>query len=358
MDTVWFREALLAWYASSYRPLPWKEERDPYRIWLSEVILQQTRVDQGLPYYLRFTAAFPTVYDLARADEQEVLKLWEGLGYYNRARNMLATAREIAWKRGGRFPASYEGLQELKGVGPYTAAAISSFAYGLPHAVLDGNVFRVLSRFFGVADPVHTTAGKKKFATLAHEALDHGQPGRYNQAIMDFGATVCKPKAPECTSCPLREKCMAFEWGKQQDLPLASPKPDRLHRYFHYLVMSVGDLVYIRQRRNQDIWQGLFEFPCLEMDSLDEPPSALQNREEWELWTGGHVPDLHPVSSSFRQTLSHQVIHARFWRAELPNKLPAIPENWSLVDRRNLNTFAWPRLIDWYFQDNSLYLNL
>ncbi|MEO1264044.1 MAG: A/G-specific adenine glycosylase, partial [Bacteroidota bacterium] len=238
----------MEWFSTNHRPLPWKGEKNPYLIWLSEIILQQTRVEQGLPYFEKFKKKYPTVKDLANAPEDEVMKMWEGLGYYSRARNLHAAAKFIADELNGTFPDTFHEILGLKGVGPYTAAAIASFAYGLPHAVVDGNVYRVLSRFFGIEEPIDTTAGKKLFAALAQELLDEKQAGNYNQAIMDFGATHCTPALPACTSCLMKSKCTAFQKNTVNKLPVKIKKTKRRQRFFNYLILNEKGNVFIKKR--------------------------------------------------------------------------------------------------------------
>lgn len=351
------RQALLDWYDPTARPLPWKAERDPYLIWLSEIILQQTRVAQGLPYYERFKAAYPRVIDLAAASEPEVLKLWEGLGYYSRARNLLAAARYVATELDGRFPDTYAGIRRLKGVGPYTAAAIASFAYGLPHAVLDGNVFRVLARYLGDATPVDTTAGKRHFGALAQAALAEREPALYNQAIMDFGATVCTPRNPACPSCPLRDNCRALAEGRIDDLPHKAKKIKRRDRYFNYLVIEQEAATWLRRRPAGDIWQGLYEFPLLESTGPIRTHRELRALPDWAAWLGDHPVTLQTVSPPQAQQLTHQRIIARFWRLSVNGEL-SLPEGYIRADRENLAKFAFPKIINLYLEDKSLYLNL
>ncbi|HEY0272663.1 MAG TPA: A/G-specific adenine glycosylase, partial [Chitinophaga sp.] len=245
--------------------MPWKGEKDPYRIWLSEIILQQTRVEQGWPYYERFVQAYPTITHLARAADDEVFRLWQGLGYYARCRNMLAAAREIAHTFHGRFPNTYESILALPGIGAYTAAAIASFAFGLPHAVLDGNVYRVLARYFGIQTPSDSTEGKKEFTQLAGELLDKTQAAAYNQAIMDFGAVVCKPQLPECNTCPLSPQCVALHTGQAYRLPVKTKKLVIRQRFFYYMILIYNKQVYIRKRVEKDIWQNLHEFILVEL---------------------------------------------------------------------------------------------
>ena len=352
-----FRRALLDWYDPADRPLPWKAERDPYLIWLSEIILQQTRVAQGLPYYERFKAAYPRVTDLAGASEPEVLKMWEGLGYYSRARNLLAAARYVAMELDGRFPETYEGIRKLKGVGPYTAAAIASFAYDLPHAVLDGNVFRVLARYLGDATPVDSTAGKRHFGTLAQAALDEDRPAMYNQAIMDFGATVCTPRRPDCPSCPLRTDCRARAEGRIDALPYKAKKIKRRDRHFNYLVIEQEQATWLRRRPAGDIWQGLYEFPLLESSAPVRTQRELRSLPDWSPWLAEESVTLRAVTPPQAQQLSHQRIIARFWRLSVPVDLSP-PAGFIRADRENLAKFAFPKIINWYLEDKSLYLNL
>src|SRR6201995_4110576 len=257
-----FTNILLKWHrGENNRKMPWKGEKNPYKIWLSEVILQQTRVDQGWAYYEKFLDAFPTVHDLAHAPEQKVFKLWEGLGYYNRCRNLIATAKKIDAEYNGEFPNTYEEILALKGIGPYTAAAIASFAFRLPHAVVDGNVTRVLSRYFGDSTPIDSTAGKKLFSNLADALLDREQADLYNQAIMDFGATVCLPRNPLCVDCVQRDGCQAMQKGLTTQLPVKEKSIRKKQRWFYYFIVETADdKIYIRQRTGKDIWEGLYEF--------------------------------------------------------------------------------------------------
>jgi len=350
-----FRQSLLAWYQPEARPLPWKGIQNPYHIWLSEIILQQTRVEQGLAYYLRFVETHPRIQDLAAAQDDEVMKLWEGLGYYSRARNLLAAARYVAKELGGTFPDSYEGIRQLKGVGPYTAAAIASFAYNLPHAVVDGNVFRVLARFFGISTPQDSTEGKKQFTQLAEQLLDAEQAARYNQAIMDFGATVCLPRAPKCVQCPLREQCVALQAGRIAELPVKSKKISKTERFFHYLVLNHQGQVWIQKREAKDIWLHLYQFPLLERESLDMSNEILleQVRNKWQVQA-----QVRSASKVFQQVLTHQVVNARFWELDL-TELPAIGEaGWLLISRTDLKKYAFPKVIDRYLGDRTLVLNL
>ncbi|MFN7117719.1 MAG: A/G-specific adenine glycosylase [Saprospiraceae bacterium] len=353
-----FRQRLMHWYANSHRPMPWKGEKNPYLIWLSEIILQQTRVEQGLPYFEKFKQAYPTVQHLADAPEDEVMKLWEGLGYYSRARNMHATAKFIATDLKGLFPDTYEGILALKGVGPYTAAAIASFAYDLPHAVVDGNVFRVLSRFFGIATPTDSTAGKKLFNDLAQQTLDTTQPGRYNQAIMDFGATQCTPQLPNCVQCPLQADCVAFQQKMVDKLPVKTKSIVKKDRFFYYLVLQYGEETLLQKRTAKDIWQNLYEFPMLELPAFSTDLDTVQQSAIWQQLIGNEIYTIKKISKPYRQILTHQVVNAIFLEIELQAALPALEGDLIAVERKNWHKFAFPKIIDCYFQDKSLYLNL
>ena len=356
-----FLEGLGAWFAQNHRPLPWKGEKDPYLIWLSEIILQQTRVEQGMPYFERFCRRFPEVKALADAEEDEVMKLWEGLGYYSRARNLHAAAKHIAYELGGQFPEQYKEILALKGVGPYTAAAIASFAYDLPTAVVDGNVYRVLARFWGMDTPIDTTSGKKTFAQLAQQLIEASPalPSEHNQAMMDFGAVHCKPKAPCCSSCPLQNHCVAFQQQRVSALPVKQKKLVKKRRYFHYLLLNQGEQVYIRKRTQKDIWRNLYEFPLLETERLKLSPAQLQSRAIWQALTNGQPAAVEQVSPPRQQVLTHQYIQAVFWELRVPDQAAAPKlDGLRKVERKNLSKFAFPKIIDWYLRDKSLYLNL
>lgn len=350
-----FRQNLLTWYQPEARPLPWKGIQNPYHIWLSEIILQQTRVEQGMAYYLRFVEAYPQIQDLAAAPDDEVMKLWEGLGYYSRARNLLAAARYVASELGGSFPDTYEGIRQLKGVGPYTAAAIASFAYNLPHAVVDGNVFRVLARFFGISTAQDSTEGKKQFTQLAEQLLDAHQAARYNQAIMDFGATVCLPRAPKCSQCPLREQCVALKEQRISELPVKTKKINKTERFFHYLVLNHQGKVLIQKREAKDIWLHLYQFPLLERESLDMSHEVLleQIGEKWQVQAR-----MRSASKIFQQVLTHQLVNVRFWELEV-EEMPANElAGYLLVMKADLNKYAFPKVIDRYLGDRTLVLDL
>ena len=310
-----FSDILSQWYAINKRDLPWRSTVNPYYIWLSEIILQQTRVNQGLPYYLKFIDAFPAVADLANADEDLVLKLWQGLGYYSRARNLQFSAKLILSEFGGNFPDNHADILKLKGVGSYTAAAISSFSFGLPFAVLDGNVIRVLSRVFGIQTPFDTTAGKKQFQKLAQELLDKKNPAEYNQAIMEFGALQCVPKSPKCNDCPIVNDCIAFNTNTVSLLPVKSKKLKVKSRFLHFLVVNKNNEVLIG-KRNSGIWQGLYEFPFLEFDENLNEKSVLKS-PLWINFFKDSVKQISSISEEYIHKLSHQKIHAKFWEIDV-----------------------------------------
>ena len=338
-------DILLDWYAREGRDLPWRRTRDPYRIWLSEVILQQTRVAQGTEYYLRFTERFPDVASLAAAPEDEVLKLWQGLGYYSRARNLHAAARQVVERFGGRFPVALEEVRSLRGVGDYTAAAICSAAYDAPCAVVDGNVYRVLARLFDLDAPIDSTAGKRAFAELAQSQLDTAHPGRYNQAIMDFGALRCIPSSPRCEACPLAGRCLALAAGTVAARPVKQGKTRVRDRWFNYLHVSSGDRTLLRRREGRDIWQGLYEFPLIEAEGPAELPELVRLPQFRELL--GDAP-WHLVRSIPlpKHQLSHQTLHAVVHRIETPSLTPAAAA--MAVPTAALGDYAVPRLIDRY----------
>lgn len=348
-----FARLLLDWHAGIDRPMPWKGSRDAYRIWLSEIILQQTRLEQGLPYYERFVAAYPTITDLAQAPEAEVLKLWEGLGYYSRARNLHATAKYIHSQYNGVFPQTYAEILALKGVGAYTAAAIASFAFGLPYAVLDGNVYRVLARFFGIDTPIDSSEGKKQFARLAQEQLDATQPSAYNQAIMDFGAVHCKPAQPLCAECPMATQCQALQQGRVAELPIKEKKLEKKNRFFNYLVFNKKDQVQIHHRQEKDIWQQLYDFPLIETDTFLFL-NQLEQDPRWMEWMQGRDYRILSHSKPFKQTLSHQQIIATFIEIELSSEFFLEGNTFITIERKKIANFAFPKIVRMYLGEGSL----
>ena len=309
-----FSKAIIDWYKENKRELPWRESSDPYLIWISEIILQQTRVAQGYDYFLRFIKRFPDVQSLADADEDEVMKFWQGLGYYSRARNLHAAAKSM----NGVFPKTYPEVLALKGVGEYTAAAICSFAYGMPYAVVDGNVYRVLSRYFGVDTPIDSTEGKKLFAALADEMLDRKQPALYNQGIMDFGAVQCTPQSPDCLFCPLAESCSALSAGRVAQLPVKQHKTKITNRYFNYIYVRAGAYTFINKRTGNDIWKNLFELPLIEADKALSEEEFLSSASFRLLLAEGERPEVRSVLRNVKHVLSHRVIYANFYEVVLP----------------------------------------
>lgn len=359
-DKQFFTEKVLQWYQPTARPLPWKAIKNPYHIWLSEIILQQTRVEQGLPYYERFVESYPTVVDLANAPEDDVLKLWQGLGYYSRARNLHATAKIIATQYEGIFPSTHEEILKLKGVGVYTAAAIASFAYGLPYAVVDGNVYRVLSRFFGMATPIDSTAGKKQFSQLAQELLYTLDPALYNQAIMDFGATHCTPQNPLCSTCPMATACVAHQEQQVNLLPVKSKKLKHKKRFFYYLVIHTSEGIYLRQRGAGDVWQHLYDFPLIETEALyprEQVVATMKQHEKWQEWFGKEEVEALKLSKLYRQTLSHQKISTFFIEVFYKGNLKPIfeqeKEKFVLINPEKIQTFAVPKMIADYLSAPS-----
>ena len=340
-----FSNNILIWYSCHRRDLPWRDTCDPYRIWISEIILQQTRVSQGYDYFLRFLERFPNVQALAEASEDEVMRLWQGLGYYSRARNLHAAAKSM----NGTFPKTYDEVRALKGVGDYTAAAICSFAFNMPYAVVDGNVYRVLARYFGIQEPIDTTQGKKLFASLAQDQLDCSCPADYNQAIMDFGALMCTPQSPMCATCPLAETCVALRTGQVETLPQKQKKLAIKTRYFHYLWIKAGDYTFISKRTERDIWQNLYELPLVESDhqlTATELLQAIQSQI-----AEGEEPQLTLLQQGVKHVLTHRIIMADFYQLILPSNTHSFA-SYNKIKVEQLTDFAYPRLIT-YFLDKS-----
>jgi A/G-specific adenine glycosylase len=354
MQNSYFRDTILRWNrAENTRQMPWKGEKDPYRIWLSEVILQQTRVEQGWGYYEKFVDSFPQIEDLAGAPEEGVFKLWEGLGYYSRCKNLIHTAKYIAEEYKGRFPDNYAAILALKGIGPYTAAAIASFAFGLPHAVVDGNVLRVLSRFFGVRTPIDTSAGKTELTELAEKCLDKDNPAEYNQTLMDFGAVVCKPANPQCSTCPLSSRCTAYREKIVDTLPQKSKRLVRKDRYFLYILAQYQDGAYARKRTGKDIWQNLHEFISYEFsqghgDVADWENIAPILKGPWFRTMMGETKyTVEGLSPAYRQLLTHQSIQARFLKISLDAPL-SDPGDYQFFSPDQLTGLAFPRILNEY----------
>ncbi len=351
-----FTSQLLLWNAQhNQRQMPWKGEKDPYKIWLSEIILQQTRVEQGLEYYNRFIAAFPIIDKLAAASETEVFKLWEGLGYYTRCKNLIATAQYVSLHLDGKFPNQYAAILQLKGIGPYTAAAISSFAFNLPHAVVDGNVFRVLARYFGIDTPIDSTAGRHLFTDIAQELLDKKNPANYNQAIMDFGAVICKPKLPLCSDCLLKKKCIAFQEGTIDQLPVKEKKIIKRSRWFYYLVLEHGDHLYARKRGPKDIWENLYEFSLIENEAA-MPLDAILALPEVKALLAKNSAQTQHISPLYKQLLTHQTIYGQFIRLRL--KKPLHSKSFAAFSLPEIAELPFPKFIDRYLKDKNVSLSL
>lgn len=325
-----FKNKLTYWYSNNKRDLPWRNTQNPYHIWLSEIILQQTQVKQGLPYYDVFIKQYPTVFDLANASEEEVLKLWQGLGYYSRARNLHTTAKYVAFELNGHFPNNYKDLLKLKGVGDYTASAIASIAFNEVAAVVDGNVYRVLSRYFGIKTPINSTDGIKEFKKLASNLIDKEQPATFNQAIMEFGATQCKPKNPNCTVCPLNDSCIALQKDMIEFLPVKLKKTKVKTRFFNFLVcIDNNKNTFLEKRTSKGIWQNLYQFPLIESNkSLSSEEFHLLNTEDSVLNNLKFDYSLYNTEDKVHK-LSHQHLYTKFWiieTKELPNNSIAIKE--------------------------------
>ena len=318
-----FAETLISWYDDHKRDLPWRGETDPYKIWVSEIILQQTRVQQGWDYYLRFIDNFPDVKALAEADEDRVLKVWQGLGYYSRARNMHAAAREIMEKHGGHFPNEYDKILSLKGIGNYTAAAISSIAFGLPYPAVDGNVIRIVSRIFGICDDVTQPAVVKKITAICETEIDSNRPGVFNQAAMDFGAIQCVPRNPNCDECPFQSSCYAYNNHLVDILPVKKKKAESKHRYFHYTVYLSDNQTIIEKRTGSDIWRNMYQFPLTETNSEEYADKPL---------------------FSIREVLSHQIIHAAFYVKNV-KKLPKLSQNQLVIPFDDMEKYPMPKIM-------------
>ena len=356
-NTKFFTSTLIKWNNTfNTRQMPWKGEKDPYKIWISEIILQQTRVQQGLDYYNRFINAFPDVESLANAPEEKIYKLWEGLGYYSRCKNLIITAKFIHGNLGGIFPKKYENILALKGIGSYTASAIASFAFNKPFAVVDGNVFRILSRFLGEETPINTSKGKKIYTEIAQELLDKKDPAQYNQAIMDFGALICKPSSPLCTECPLHSKCIAFRENKVSLLPVNEKIINLKKRFFNYLIVEYKCRFYIRKRIEKDIWQNLYEFILIESDSVMDTKSLLKNKKFTHIFKEENFK-ISNMSQNLSQKLTHQLINGRFFHIKTLKPLK-LNENYNLINNEELKSLPLPKFIASYLTDKNVSLNL
>ncbi|MBN1950563.1 MAG: A/G-specific adenine glycosylase [Bacteroidales bacterium] len=344
-------ELIGEWYDRNKRNLAWREEGLPYQIWISEIILQQTRVNQGTPYYFRFIRQFPDIKTLADAPVNEVLHCWQGLGYYTRARNLHKAARIIMEEYNGKFPEEYRVIRKLPGIGDYTAAAIASLAFGEAWAAVDGNVYRVLARYLGITDPINTGPGKKVFLQAANDLLDRKDPGKHNQAMIELGALICLPRNPACDVCPLQASCHARQKNAMGDLPVKVKKPKPSHRYFTYLVVAMGDVIFLRQRAVGDIWALLYDFPLIETET-EEPIGKLLSGKFWESTFTGCEAVIISSAREYRHILSHRILHTRFIRIEVrkPISYPGVIQ----VKRTDIKAFPFPELISRYLKEEKL----
>jgi len=347
---LWFSQKLLKWYRLNKRDLPWRHEKDPYKIWISEIILQQTQVAQGLAYYHRFINQYPLVKNLAAAKEDEVMKLWQGLGYYSRARNLHETAKIITKQYKGIFPSNFDQIKELKGIGDYTASAIASFAFDLPYAVLDGNVYRLLSRLFGIKTAIDTPAAKKEFTAIANSLLDKKRPAEHNQAIMEFGSQYCKPVNPNCSDCIFNAKCVAFNEGLVGDLPYKSKKIKVKKRYFNYFVLiDKHNEILIEKRTSKDIWQSLYQFPLIETNKVTSLETLLKSSQTKDLLLDKFAAL--NISKPYKHVLTHQLLYAQFYVFKRQSKHSSKLEK---INIQNLTSLAFPRLIELFINDHNL----
>lgn len=341
-----FARLLIEWYHEHKRDLPWRNTNDPYLIWISEIILQQTRVAQGYAYYQRFIERFPNLESLAAAEENEVLKYWQGLGYYSRARNLHQAAISV----NGVFPVRYEDILKLKGVGIYTAAAICSFAYNQPHAVVDGNVYRVLSRFFGVNEPIDSGKGKKIFASLAHDLLDKVQPALYNQAIMDFGALQCTPLSPDCTVCPFKNRCFAFNHNMVSSLPIKQNKTKTSERFFYYLLIRDNGDIYLNKRTENDIWKNLYELPLIESNTALAVDDFIRKQEFASIFKENSVVNVRLLNKT-KHVLSHRIIYADFYELEAQDIKMDFLSKYTRLNMADLELYPVSRLMHNFFEN-------
>jgi A/G-specific adenine glycosylase len=339
------------WFAENHRELPWRETKDPYKIWISEIILQQTRVNQGYDYYLRFIERFPDIKTLAAADETEVLRYWQGLGYYSRARNLHFAASQIVANFSGIFPHTLKDVLKLKGVGVYTAAAICSFAYNEPVAVVDGNVYRLLSRLFNEPTPIDTTEGQKIFADLAAEILDKKSPSAHNQSIMEFGALQCVPVSPDCNHCTLQSYCQAFANKTVAALPVKAKKTKVTERFFNYLVINEKENIFIKKRTEKDIWSGLYDFPLIEGEKLFSKDELIENEQVGNLFQDVGEIFINNFSTTYKHILTHRKIFAQFIEIEVSQLSKIIENQFIKIKRSEVSNFPLPRLIDKYLTD-------
>jgi A/G-specific adenine glycosylase len=334
---------LTDWYKQNLRDLPWRKNKEPYLVWISEIILQQTRVDQGTNYFLRFIEKFPTVETLAQAQEDEVLKLWQGLGYYSRARNIHFAAKQIQNDFKGQFPSTAIEIEKLKGVGKYTAAAIGSISFNLPMAAVDGNVYRVLSRVFGISTPIDSTLGKHEFAELAQQLIDAKNPGTFNEALMEFGALQCVPKNPNCVECPFNDQCVAHQQNTIKSLPVKSAKTKVRNRYFYYLYIKHNKSFYITQRKENDIWKNLYQLPLIETVEEIMPEKIIFDQEFQQLFNTSDLA-IDTITNPITHLLSHQKLNVRFIEISVNNDIKHA--DWIKICEEDLVHYGVPKVIE------------
>lgn len=344
-----FHSKLAKWYLSHRRDLPWRNTQNPYYIWLSEVILQQTRVQQGLPYYVKFISNFPQISDLADAKEEQVLKLWQGLGYYSRARNLHFAAKQVINEFNGEFPSSYKDILSLKGVGEYTAAAIGSFAFGLPHPVIDGNVERVIARIFGITKPVNTKSGREEVSIALNEVFDKKDPATFNQAIMEFGSLQCTPQNPNCNDCIFQNSCIANSENLVTIIPVKEKKIKIKERYFYYFIIENKNTIYIQQRTENDIWKGLYQFPLIEVTTPIKDINTKSVKKIIHDWNLDF--EIQKVSQPIKHILSHQRIHTHFIHLSSSSEKQT---SWKKINKTKLHEYAFPQLIIKYITKDDL----
>jgi len=343
MKNLEFSNKILNWYFQEKRELPWRNSSDPYRIWISEIILQQTRIEQGTSYYIRFIGRYPTVYSLAGSTEDEVLKLWQGLGYYSRARNLFLGAQQIVNDYHGKFPTHSSDWKKIKGIGDYAAAAIASIAFNEPVVAIDGNVYRVLSRVFGINAPIDTTFGKKLFSELANGLMDKNNPGDYNQAVMEFGALLCKPK-PLCANCPFLNQCIAYRSQTIATLPVKSKKTKQRNRFFYYLFIEQDNAIFFKKREENDIWKNLYDFPLIE-SSEKKSIEDITKTTTWLTFFENATIEIRDVSKEEIHLLTHQKIYVQFVHLKLKTE-KFLPTNFIKMDKRNIFELAVPKIIE------------
>lgn len=352
-NTLLFSHKISEWYLNNKRDLPWRASPTPYKTWLSEVILQQTRISQGLSYYHSFMNKYPTVYELAIAEEEEVLKRWQGLGYYSRARNMLAAAKQIVTNYNGELPGNYNDLIKIKGIGEYTAAAIASIAFNAPIATIDGNVNRVITRYFGISEAINSTKGKKIIKEKANNIIDPKSPGTHNQALMELGALICKPQNPECHNCPLQTACFAFKKNVTGSLPQKIKKGKKKERYIYYFVVNHKQHLLLSKRTNNDIWKNMYDFPHIESQHY-LPFEKLIYSTMWNTLFQGNKINIEKLSEEHIHILTHQRIHAFFVHISF-DKDNFLPTDAILVNKNEAEKLPFPKLIENYIYSNQLY---